>query len=33
MRPPLERRIEVRIAPDGATRSITFAGSSLEVKW
>ena len=33
MRPPLERRIEVRLIPGKETRSVVFAGKPIETRW
>jgi alpha-glucosidase (family GH31 glycosyl hydrolase) len=33
MRPPLERRIEVRLIPGKETRSVVFAGKPIEIRW
>jgi len=33
MRPPLERRIEVRLIPAKETRSAVFTGKELEIRW
>jgi alpha-glucosidase/alpha-D-xyloside xylohydrolase len=33
MRPPLERRIEVRLVGDDTTRSVVFSGKTVEVRW
>jgi alpha-glucosidase/alpha-D-xyloside xylohydrolase len=33
MRPPLERRIEVRVAPEEAKRTVSFAGHAVEANW
>ena len=33
MRPPLERRLEVRVIPDGKPRSALFTGKKLELSF
>jgi alpha-glucosidase/alpha-D-xyloside xylohydrolase len=33
MRPPLERKLEIRIMPDGATRPAEFTGKKLDLSW
>ena len=32
MRPPLERRLRVRVAGGPATRDVTFSGTALQVR-
>jgi hypothetical protein len=33
MRPPLERKLEIRIMPDGTPRPAVFTGKKLELTW
>jgi hypothetical protein len=33
MRPPLERRMEVRLAPAEASRTVVFSGEPVEARW
>ncbi len=33
MRPPLERKLDLRMMPDSAARSAVFTGKKLEVSW
>jgi alpha-glucosidase (family GH31 glycosyl hydrolase) len=33
MRPPLERKLEIRVMPDGTPRTAVFTGKKLELTW
>ena len=33
MRPPLERRMDVRLVPGEASQTVVFSGESVEVRW